>query len=119
VFRPSSKHIERFFAAADLFVFPTLYEPYGMVISEAMASGIPVITSRAAGAAELIEHGETGWLTADPWDPDQIAVGLRALAADPGLRQRMGAAARSKIEAYTWDRAAEQTMAVYREVFAV
>ena len=115
-FRPFSKQIERFFAAADVFVFPTFFDAYGMVISEAMASGLPVITSRAAGAAELIEHGESGWLTADPWDPDQIAEGLRTLAADPGLRQRMGAAARSKIEAYTWDRVAEQTMAVYREV---
>ncbi len=83
-----------------------------------MASGLPVITSRAAGAAELIEHGESGWLTSDPWNVDQIAEVLRTLAADPGLRQRMGVAARSKIEAYTWDRAAEQTMAVYREAAA-
>jgi UDP-glucose:(heptosyl)LPS alpha-1,3-glucosyltransferase len=118
VFHPFSRHIERFFAAADLFIFPTIYESYGMVISEAMASGLPVITSRAAGAAELIDHGENGWLTDDAWEPDQITAGLRALAADPGLRQRMGAAARSKIEAYTWDRAAEQTMTVYHEVFA-
>jgi UDP-glucose:(heptosyl)LPS alpha-1,3-glucosyltransferase len=118
VFRRSSKHVERYFAAADVFVFPTLYEPYGMVISEAMASGLPVITSQAAGAAELIEHGQSGWLTADPWDPDQIAEGLRALATDPGLRQQMGAAARSKIEGYTWDRVAEETLAVYRETIA-
>ena len=47
-----------------------------MVISEAMASGLPVITSRAAGAAELIDHGESGWLTADPWNVDQIAEGF-------------------------------------------
>jgi len=118
LFHPFSKHIEPFFAAADVFIFPTLYEPYGMVISEAMASGLPVITSRAAGAAELIEHGESGWLTALPWDPDQIAEGLATLAADPGLRHRMGAAARARIEAYTWDRAAEQTLAVYRETIA-
>jgi UDP-glucose:(heptosyl)LPS alpha-1,3-glucosyltransferase len=118
VFRRFSKHIDQFFAAADVFIFPTLYEPYGMVISEAMAAGLPVITSHAAGAAELIAHGESGWLTADPWDADQIAEGLRTLTADPGLRQRVGAAARSKIEAYTWDRVAEQTLAVYRETIA-
>lgn len=115
VFHPLSRQIERFFAAADVFLFPTLYESYGMVISEAMAAGLPVVTSRAAGAAELIEHGESGWLTADPWDSDQIAEGLRALAADPALRERMGAAARSKIEAYTWDRVADETMAIYWE----
>ena len=90
VFQPYSRQIERYFAAADVFLFPTLYEPYGMVISEAMAAGLPVVTSRAAGAAELIEHGENGWLTADPWDPDPIAEGLRALAGDPALRAANG-----------------------------
>jgi UDP-glucose:(heptosyl)LPS alpha-1,3-glucosyltransferase len=115
-FRPLSRRIERYFAASDIFVFPTLYEPYGMVISEAMAAGRPVVTSRAAGAAELIDHGESGWLTDDPWDADQIAEGLRTLAADPASRGRMGTAARSRIEAYTWDRVAEETMGVYREV---
>ena len=118
-FLPSTAHVERYFAAADVFLFPTLYDAFGLVAAEAMASGLPVITSRAAGAAELIEHGKDGWLTADPWDPDQIAEGLRALAADPGLRQRMASAARSRIESYTWDRAAEQTMAVYREAVAL
>jgi UDP-glucose:(heptosyl)LPS alpha-1,3-glucosyltransferase len=117
-FRPFSKQIERFFAAADVFLFPTFFDAYGMVISEAMAAGLSVITSRTAGAAELIEHGKSGWLTADPWDPDQIAEGLRTLAGDPALRERMGAAARSRIESYTWDRAADETMAVYREALA-
>jgi UDP-glucose:(heptosyl)LPS alpha-1,3-glucosyltransferase len=116
VFHPTSRQIERFFAAADVFLFPTLFETYGMVISEAMAAGLPVITSRAAGAAELIEPGESGWLTADPWDPDPIAEGLRTLAADPALRERMGAAARSRIEAYTWDRVADETLDIYREI---
>jgi len=90
-----------------------------MVISEGMAAGLPVLTSRAAGVAELIEHGESGWLTADPWGPEQIAEGLRALAADPGLPQRISWAARSKIEAYTWDQAADETLAVYLEVLWV
>ncbi len=118
-FVPATANIEPYYAAADVFLFPTFYDAFGLVVAEAMASGLPVITSRAAGAAELIEHGETGWLTADPWDPDQIAEGLRALADDPGLQQRMGAAARSKIEAYTWDRAAAQTMAIYHEAVAL
>jgi UDP-glucose:(heptosyl)LPS alpha-1,3-glucosyltransferase len=117
-FVPATRQIHRHFAAADLFVFPTLYDPYGMVISEAMATGLPVVTSRAAGAAEIITHGVDGWLTDGPWDVDQIAAGLGALAADAGLRARMGAAARAAVEAYTWDRAADQTMAVYREVLA-
>lgn len=113
---PLSKNIERYFASADCFVFPTLYEPFGMVISEAMASGLPVITNREAGAAELIEHGVSGWLTEKPWDVDQIADGLNILANDPVLRKRMGDAARKAIEPYTWDRCAEETMAVYHKV---
>jgi glycosyltransferase involved in cell wall biosynthesis len=65
-----------------------------------------------------VSHGESGWLTDDPWDAAQIAAGLRALTDDVALRERMGAAARAAVEGYTWDRVAEQTMAVYREVVA-
>ena len=50
--------IEQVFGAADIFAFPTYYEAFGMVITEAMASGLPVITSRSAGAAEMIEEGK-------------------------------------------------------------
>jgi len=117
-FVPSTANIEPYYATADVFLFPTFYDAFGLVAAEAMASGLPVITSRAAGAAELIEHGESGWLTDDPWDPDQIAEGLRVLAGTADLRERMGAAARAAIEAYTWDRVAEQTLAVYREAIA-
>ena len=66
----------------------------------------------------MIDHGESGWLTADSWNVDQIAEGLRTLASDSDLRSRMGAAARAAIEKHTWDRAAAQTMAVYHEAVA-
>jgi UDP-glucose:(heptosyl)LPS alpha-1,3-glucosyltransferase len=115
-FVPFTRSVERYFAAADLFVFPTLWEPYGMVISEAMASGVPVITSKTAGAAELITHGRDGWLTDEPWDVAAVTAGLRELAADNARRLAMGAAARLTIEAYSWDVAAQRTMDVYREI---
>ena len=115
-FVPFTRSIERYFGAADVFLFPTLWEPYGMVISEAMATGMPVITSRTAGAAELITHGRDGWLTDDPWDVAAVTAGLQALAGDAALRQAMGAAARRTIESYSWDLAAQRTMDVYREV---
>jgi UDP-glucose:(heptosyl)LPS alpha-1,3-glucosyltransferase len=117
-FIPAVADIAPYYAAADLLLFPTFYDAFGMVVSEAMASGLPVVTSRAAGAAELIKPGESGWLTAEPWDAEQIAAGVRALAGDAGLREKMGAAARSAIESYTWDRTAAATMAVYRELLA-
>lgn len=115
-FQPHSKQVERYFAAADVFVFPTVYEPYGMVISEAMAAALPVITPRGAGAAELIAHGVSGWLTDAAWDVEQIAAGLQALALDGRRRAAMGAAARAAVEQYTWDRVAQETLAVYREI---
>lgn len=111
-----SKQVERFFAAADCFVFPTLYEPFGMVISEAMASGLPVITSATAGAAELIEHGVSGWLTKDPWGIEEIAEGLRYYSDNRRISIETGIKARSAIEAFTWDRCARETMEVYKEI---
>jgi UDP-glucose:(heptosyl)LPS alpha-1,3-glucosyltransferase len=113
IFHPHTKRVEKFFAAADGFVFPTVYDPYGLVISEAMASGLPVITSRAAGAAELITAEEDGLLTDKPWDVDGIAAHLASLRDDAGLRDRLGAAARTKIQPYTWDRTAAETLEVY------
>jgi UDP-glucose:(heptosyl)LPS alpha-1,3-glucosyltransferase len=117
-FVPPTEHVERYYAAADLFVFPSFYDTFGLVVTEAMASGLPVIASRAAGANELVEHGVGGFVTEDPWDPDPIAAHLSALRDDPGRQERMGAAARAAVEAYTWDRTAAETMAVYQEVVA-
>ncbi|QOV90627.1 glycosyltransferase family 4 protein [Humisphaera borealis] len=116
VFSPHSTRVEKLFAAADAFVFPTIYESFGLVITEAMASGLPVITNRAAGAAELIDDGVNGLLTDEPWDIDQIARHLACLRDNPRLRSEIGLAARAKVEAYTWDRTAQQTMAVYRKI---
>jgi glycosyltransferase involved in cell wall biosynthesis len=87
-----------------------------MVISEAMASGLPVITSRSAGASELITHGHDGWLTDEAWDVDAVAAGLRELALNAERRREMGQCARATIEDYSWDVAARRTMDVYREI---
>lgn len=116
IFHPRSKEVEKFFAAADCFVFPTIYDPFGLVITEAMAAGLPVITSRAAGAAELIADGADGLLTDRAWDVLALAAHLERLRDDPGLRERMGAAARARVEPLTWDRTAADTLAVYRRL---
>ena len=112
---PPCDRIERYYAAADLFVFPTFYDSFGLVAAEAMASGLPVICSSSAGAAQLIEDGVDGLLVNDPWNPTVLAESMMRLRDDPSLRERLGSSARRKIEEYTWDRVAEATMAVYRE----
>lgn len=113
---PGTPHVERYYAAADLFVFPTFYDAFGLVVTEAMASGLPVVCAAAAGAADAITGGVDGLIVTDGWDPDALAEPLRKLAADPELRRRLGEAARRRAEAMTWDAVARETMAVYREV---
>jgi UDP-glucose:(heptosyl)LPS alpha-1,3-glucosyltransferase len=113
LFVPHSKGVERFYAAADAFVFPTVYDSFGMVITEAMASGLPTIISQAAGASELVTSGVEGYVTDRPWDVPTIAAHLAELRDDPGLRRRMGAAARARIEPMTWERTAAATLASY------
>lgn len=113
IFHPHSKQVEMFFAAADVFVFPTVYDPFGLVITEAMASGLPVVTSQAAGAAELITPGVNGFVTDQPWDADAIAAHLAALRDSSDLRERVGTAARHRVEPFTWDHTAVETLAVY------
>ena len=115
---PHSTQVERIYAAADVFLFPTIYDPFGLVILEAMSSGLPVITSRIAGASELITPGVHGFVTQNAWDVEQLAQHLQTLAANRGLCEQMGAAARTQAEQFTWDRAARQTMAVYQEFLA-
>ncbi len=81
-------------AGADLLVLPTQYEPFGLVIVEALASGVPVLTSRLAGASTAVRPGRTGLLLEDPYDVDQLA-GLLAEAAAADLDQWGREAARS------------------------
>jgi UDP-glucose:(heptosyl)LPS alpha-1,3-glucosyltransferase len=115
VFAPATQHVERFFAAGDAFVFPTPYDAFGMVISEAMASGLPVITSREAGAAEWLNSAD-GILLDDPADPVELARHMRRLADDPQLCRTLGEAARGVAERHGWDSVAEATMQVYETV---
>ncbi|MBI4468815.1 MAG: glycosyltransferase family 4 protein [Acidobacteria bacterium] len=114
--RPPTGDIVDYYAAADVFIFPTVYDAFGMVVSEAMACGLPVITTRAAGASELIEAGQDAVVLDSPRDVDGLAESVRNLMANPSRRQAMAEAGRRKIERYPWSRAARETMRVYQEV---
>jgi glycosyltransferase involved in cell wall biosynthesis len=90
-------------------------EPFGQVVLEGMAAGIPVIAPDEGGPAEVITDGETGHLFAAR-SVDALAAAMRALSADPKSRARLGSAARRSIETYHPARVGEQLQEVYAEV---
>ncbi len=99
--------------AADLFVLPSLAEPFGLVLLEAMALRKPVIATNAGGPREIVAQDETGFLVT-PNDSGALAGALVRLLADPVLAKRMGEAGRRRYEAnFTAERMARQTCAVY------
>jgi len=115
-FLGTTGQVQKYYAAADALLLPTPYDSFGMVVTEAMASALPVIVSREAGAAELIEHGENGLVLEDFTDPEELAEKMRLLIDDRNLALRLGNAARRTAEHYSWDAVAEQTMQLYRLV---
>jgi glycosyltransferase involved in cell wall biosynthesis len=102
--------------AADAFVLPTRYEPFGLVITEALACGTPVVTARSAGAAELTRDGSEAILLDDPWDVAELAAALRRLAEARERWPQMAAAARAAAMPWTWDKIWRQTDELYSEL---
>src|SRR5205807_5037433 len=97
-FHSTVTNLARYYAAADAFVFPTTYDAFGMVVLEAMASGLPVFSSNCAGAAELIQSGKDGFVFAlDGWVEATIA-GLR----DPATLQAVGYEAENTARRHGW-----------------
>ncbi|GAI64408.1 unnamed protein product, partial [marine sediment metagenome] len=116
IFVPHSSNLWEYYAASDVFVFPTIYEPFGLVIIEAMASGLPVITSRVAGAADLIIDGVNGLLLRAASDVNDLAAKIELLLSNAELRKAMGERARVTAEKFSWDQVAQKTLGVYHTV---
>jgi len=115
---PATDQIERYYAVADSLVMPTPYDAFGMVITEAMACGLPVVTTSLAGASELMTSGVQGFVVGGPTDIDGLAEAMRRLADSTELRVRMGEAAASLMTDHTWDGVAMRTLEVYRQHLA-
>ena len=111
----STGSISEAYWAADAFVFPTLYEPFGLVISEAMASGLPVVTSRSAGAAEIMKDGKDGLLLDYPRDPKRIAEKVNLLVNNVQLGGDISKSALDKVRQYSWDTVAQKWLDVFLE----
>jgi UDP-glucose:(heptosyl)LPS alpha-1,3-glucosyltransferase len=110
----STRELAPYYGAADAFVFPTTYDAFGMVLLEAMASGLPVFSSDRAGAVELIQSGKNGFVFAlDDWVAGTIAA-LRDLAA---LRD-VGNEARKTARQHDWSKVVREVEQVYFRVAA-
>ena len=107
--------IERCFEACDGLLFPTRYDAFGLVCLEAAAAAKPVITSRSAGASEILQGAA---LIVD--DPEDVAAFSRALDQldDEAERATRGDAGREIAEAHTWERCATELRALYQQIAA-
>ena len=97
--------------SVDAFVFPSRYECMSLVLLEALASGLPVLTAQTAGGAEII--GLAGRVLENPDDRETLAAWMRELKDSPELRQSMGEQARAIALAHNWQSMATQ----YRELY--
>lgn len=104
--------LARLYRQADLFLFPSTCEGFGLPVLEAMASGAPVVTSTASSLPEVAGRAA---LLADPHDVDALAAAMGQALADRALHDRLRAAGLARAAQLTWQAAAEQTLAVYRQ----
>ncbi|MFP3897434.1 MAG: glycosyltransferase family 4 protein [Anaerolineales bacterium] len=99
--------------AADLFIYPSLYEGFGLPPLEAMACGTPVIVSNTSSLPEVV--GDAG-LMVDPQDPQALAEAIHSLLSDPPRRERLGQAARRQANRFSWRTTAARTAELYHHV---
>ncbi|OGL44605.1 MAG: hypothetical protein A2161_11130 [Candidatus Schekmanbacteria bacterium RBG_13_48_7] len=114
-FLPFDVRIEQWYNAADIFVLPSLYEPFGMVALEAMSCGLPVITTSRSGISEIIKNGYNGIVLHDPEHIDILTMTLRDLIENPDKREQLGKNARTSALKYTWQQITSETLSIYQE----
>jgi len=117
IFAGQQDEIENYYGAADVAALPSLQEAFGNVVLEALASGLPVLVSRAVGAAEILGGSLAGGIVERPDDGAELTAKLVSLlgkAGEPALRQE----ARRIAEGYTWERHFHGLDALLREVKA-
>lgn len=102
-------------ARADLFVLPSSPEGFGLVYTEALAQGTPVVACRGEGPEDFVRDGENGFLV-PPRDAAAVAEALRRAFADPQRLRQMGEAGRVSVAGLTWQHNAEQHLALYAEI---
>jgi glycosyltransferase involved in cell wall biosynthesis len=116
VIHPATTEVTVLLAAADIFVLPSLHENQSFAILEAMAAGLPVLSTQVGGTPELVRHGVTGLLV-PPAQPIALADALGQLTADAALRHRLGCASREAVEReHDFDKFLGRLDSAYRDV---
>jgi glycosyltransferase involved in cell wall biosynthesis len=103
------------YGAAGMTVVPSLYEGFGLPALEAMSCGTPVITSNISSLPEIVGRAA---VLVDPYDEYAIAEGLGRILSDEELRRRLASQGLEQAARFSWDQAARETMAVYRQVLS-
>lgn len=109
------KEMEQYYAASDIYVHPTFYDSCSLTVLEALASGLPVITSRFNGAADVIVSNKGGKILENPADVEELAESI-AFYFDEDRRNAARGVARQWMEKYSPTYNVEETLRVYHEV---
>jgi len=104
--------LENIYRSADLYVMPSVSEPFGLVALEALSNKVPVIVSKQSGAAEVIRHS----LKVDFWDTDELANKIIAVINNPSLRESLSRYGHKEVFDCTWDNAADKCIALYNKL---
>jgi glycosyltransferase involved in cell wall biosynthesis len=112
-FVPDSE-AQTLFELADVYVLPSVSEPFGISVLEAMTSGCPTIVSKTTGVGEALTHV----LRADHWDSDEIADQIIAVLRDRSLRESLGKNGALEVRKFTWERCGRRTLDAYRKAQA-
>ena len=110
-----SKDVQKMYKCADVAVFPSTYEPFGIVALEGMLSGTPVVTSDIGGLNEIVEHGVNG-MKSYAGNPNSLADSILALLFNPELCKTVSKNAKEKVKAqYNWTKITEDTHLTYEK----
>ncbi|MFL6353936.1 MAG: glycosyltransferase family 4 protein [Bryobacteraceae bacterium] len=109
----SQSDLEGLYSRASIFAFPSLDEGFGIPVLEAMANGVPVITSNRSA---LLEVAGNAALLVDPHNIEEIECALKRLMNDPGLRTKLSDLGRARAKSYSWDRTVKATYSIYQEL---
>ena len=110
-----SERIPEYMVASDIFVLPSLSEGFPLTILEAMASALPIVTTRVRGLPEIIKDGENGFLV-EPQNPGQIAERVLLILGDDVLRERMAKNNWQRAKQYSWQNVAKNLEEIYSRV---